>query len=54
MSAQPIAIGLTAADSVIPLGDDFFRGMATLFDTRRTEPVDVGSGSEELEVGCSF
>src|ERR1700674_2373929 len=31
LSAQPIDIGLTAADSVIPLGDDLFRGMTTLF-----------------------
>src|ERR1700694_393264 len=31
LSAQPIDMGLTAADSVIPLGDDLFRGMTTLF-----------------------
>jgi hypothetical protein len=31
-NAQPIEIGLTAADPAIPLGDDLFRGMATLID----------------------
>jgi Flp pilus assembly CpaF family ATPase len=30
LRAQPIDIGLTAADSAIPLDDDLFRGMATL------------------------
>jgi hypothetical protein len=31
-NAQPIEIGLTAADPAIPMGDDLFRGMATLID----------------------
>src|ERR1700730_11879173 len=41
LSAQPIDIGLIAADSVIPLGEDLFRGMTKLLGlTRSTEPID--------------
>src|SRR4029077_10237139 len=48
LSAQPIDIGLTAADSVIPLGDDLFRGMITLL-TLQQDPI--GDGARKRETG---
>src|SRR5579864_740161 len=53
LRAQPIDIGLTAADSVIPLGDDLFRGMITLLTYSRIRLV-TDLGSEKLEIGCRF
>jgi hypothetical protein len=41
-NAQPIEIGLTA-DSAIPLGDDLFRGIATLIvGSGSAIPIDLG------------
>src|SRR5579862_5364791 len=54
LSAQPIDIGLTAADSVIPLGDDLFRGMTTLSHRAVPNRLIGRSGSDELETSCSF
>src|ERR1700731_1279912 len=48
LRAQPIDIGLTAADSVIPLGDDLFRGMITLL-TLQQDPI--GDGPRKRETG---
>jgi hypothetical protein len=55
LNAQPIDIGLTAADSVIPLGDDLLRGMVdALLNAQCPTDLPKGRGPEGLEPSCSF
>jgi hypothetical protein len=45
---------LTAADSAIPFGDDFFRCMARLINLFSVEPIVSKIGNMRPETGCRF